>query len=328
MVTCKDVALKANVSTATVSRALRQGGVNVAPETYQRVLHIAQEMHYTPNQAARSLRTKSTRTIGLIIPNIENPFYIRLASVLENTLRDNDCRLSISFLSKDGDKDEQTIIKMMIDHQVSGIIFSPRSNASKSLIEVCAQNSIKIMQILTMAYEDLDAIVMDDNYGMFIGTQYLFHKGHRKILFAGNRERMEGVNRAYDEAGIPRSNALIYTYGQRDTMEYTIDRLETLLAQEKPTAVFAVTDFIGIAIHRAMKRMQMHFPDDISFLMYDDQTWSAMLDVSVITHPMEMIADIASHRLIQNLDQKAPISPILSTIKPFLLERSSVQQIK
>lgn len=327
MVTCKDVAEQANVSTATVSRALTQGGANVSPETYQRVLRIAEELHYTPNHAARSLRTRSTRTIGLIIPNIENPFYIRLASYLEQTLRASDCRLSINFHSRDTENDERTILKTMIDNQVSGIVFSPHSNTNRDLVSLCMQNNIKMMQILTMAYENVDAIVMDDNYGMFIGTQYLFQNGHHRILFAGNRERMDGVNRAYDEAGIPRSDALIYAYGQRDTMEYTVSRLETLLSEEKPTAVFAVTDFIGIAMYRAMKHMQIHFPEDVSFLMYDDQTWSAMMDVSVITHPMEMIANIASYRLIQNLDQNVPTSPMLSTIKPFLLERNSVKSL-
>lgn len=323
MATCKDVALRAKVSTATVSRVFNQRG-NIRPETVQRVLRIAEELNYTPNPTARSLKTKSTRTIGLIIPNIENPFYIRLANALEHALRNNGCRLLISFQNHEVENDEALILKMMLENQVSGVIFSPRNTLNKELVDACRASKIKLLQLLTMAYEELDAIVMDDKYGMYLGTQNLLANGHRRILFAGNRERMEGVYRAYDEAGIPRSEAILYVYGPKDTMEITVPRLEALLREQKPTAVFVVTDFIGVAMLKAMKQLKLHFPEDISFLMYDDQTWSALMDVSVITHPLDMIADMACYRLVQAMDQSVVTSPMLSTVKPFLLERSSV----
>ena len=325
MATCMDVAKCANVSTATVSRALRKRGQNSLSETYQRVIQIADELNYFPNPSASSLRTNSTRTVGLLIPNINNPFYIRLASLLEQALRAKGCRLSISFCSNGYEKDERSILQMMLDYRFSGIIFSPRNRKNSDIVNLCKQNNITMMQLLTKSYDDSDAIVMDDTYGMYIGTKHLLKKGHVKILFAGNHERMEGVNRAYDESGIPRDNATIYEYGLHDTIENTSANLEKILIDHRPSAAFAVTDFVGVAMYRAMKKLHLQFPEDISFLLYDDQTWSAMMDVSVITHPLDMIADMASHRLIKAIESKMAASPAITMIRPYLLERNSIQ---
>ncbi len=326
MATCKDVAIKANVSIATVSRAFNNSPA-INEETKRHVLEVAAELDYKPNTIARTLKLRKSSTIGFIVPDIENPFYVRLAKCMQSILQSSGYNLILGFVNNgEPALNEAALLQMMADMQVSGIICSPRSTKNAKLISKLASSGIHIMQLLTMAYEAHDAILIDDNYGMYIGTKHLLELGHERILYAGNRERLGGMYRAFREAGLKFPDELIYIYGRNDTVDSIAPEMVAMIQAQKPTAIFAVTDFVGVAVYNALKLLNLTFPNDVSFLMYDDTTWTAMLDVSVITHPLDLMASTACFRMINAM--AADINtPILSTIKPYLLQRGSTRQL-
>lgn len=328
MATFRDIAKLANVSVATVSRAFSRKNY-VSEETRQIVYDAAKKLNYNPNPSSRTQKRGFLRVVGLIIPRISNPFYIQLAQYLEKAFRANGYQLIIRFLSENtSHEDENAALKMMLDMRACGVIFSPHNSDHQEIVQKLLDHDICVLQLLTKAYENTDAIVMDDNYGMYIGTRHLFNIGHKKILFAGNRERMDGVYRAYGESQIKCPEELIYTYGRRESLTDATNKIRNMIQSYHPTAVFAVTDFIGVAVFNALKALSIRFPEDVSFLMYDDQTWTSMLDISVITHPMETIADLAVHRIINSITSNAPSPPVTSSVQPYLLLRSSTQPLQ
>ena len=229
------------------------------------------------------MKTKNNKTIGLVIPSIENPFYIRCAKQLEIDLRRRGYGLFITFMNGETYEESEAESLTNLSHmRVAGIVFSHRSKANEALVNNLTENGITLLQWPNYAYDNLNAVVMDDNYGMYIGTKHLMEHGHTSILYAGNKERLDGLYRAYREAGRDAGLATIYTYSRNETNATTIANISDLIRERKPTAIFAATDFMGAAAY-TLKNLHLRIPEDVSFMLYDDQTWASMMDISVIT---------------------------------------------
>lgn len=245
-ITIKDVAKVANVSYATVSRAL-SGSNEISAETRKRILNICRDLGYTANSVARAMVLKQTKLLGLIVANIDNPFMSEMAYHIEMHAREHGYSLMLCNSSHDLDI-ERNVFELLISRQVGGIILVPSSTESYANLKPIISKVPTIF--VSENLRDLpESYVSVDNYrGTYIGTEYLYSLGHRNILYFGQRKgsvthqlRAEGYIDACRELGI-KTNIHISNYKQSSTKAgYEMAR-QVFSGATDYTAIFAATD--------------------------------------------------------------------------------------
>lgn len=320
MATCKDVALRAGVSIASVSRAFHNNA-KMAPETRERIMQAARDLGYYPNAIAKSLKDKRSRMIGVIVPDIDNPWYMPVIKYMERTLRQESYRLLIMFNDSEEGAEQETLIRMM-SARVEGIMFTPLSRKSKDTIQLLQAQGICLLQLYTNEYEDISAMEIDNEYGVYIAIRHLLQKGYRKILNVGGNTH--AYTRAHEEARVPVHPGLCIPFETKN-MQAEITRRIT---EMKPDAVLAIANRLGTYTLSAFETLGLSFPDDIGFLMYDDVSWVSLLNITAIAHPIETVADTAARCMLQVIHQKTHPGLVHSMIKPYLVERGSTTRQK
>lgn len=314
LVTIKELARECGVSIATVSRAFNPNSV-IRPDTREKILKTAAEMGYRPNLMARGLKNARTQTVGMIIPSIDNYFYLDILKPIELSLHSRGYRLLVSFLQYGG-YDEKAALSTMRDSHVDALIFSPRNIDNRALVEAM-QKEMFVMQLFTAPYEDISSLIMDDVYGAELGTEHLLSLGCRKILYVGGDSRVEGYYSALAKAGIEADSRLI-------SLDWgiTTERVREKILSLNPDAVIAVarqaeTAWRAITSLRKENRVAW----DIPFIAYDDVNWVRMFDITAIAHPLSQIADFVTDSIeaSQHSDEKTLFRQV---IKPFLIRRS------
>lgn len=317
IVTLKDVAKTCGVSAATVSRAFDPSS-RISQPVRQKVLQCASELGYTPNLIARSLKNSRTMTVALIVPSIENRFYIDVLQRLELTLHRYGYRLLVTFVHE-GVSTERDCLEMAAAAQVDGIIVLPQSDANRRYIDFLAQNR-RIIQLFNNPFSHIDSVVMDDEKGAELGTKYLLSHGHRRILCVGGEDRIAGFWRAVDRAQVPRDSVLTLPGTT------TVEDLCTAIHSFGPTALFSIA-FANEITWAAVQRLDLSIPSDISMLVYDDTQWVSMVGLTVIAHDLEEITSALVAQLIHRLNGNTD-SPVKQLVlDPFLIERKSVRTL-
>lgn len=317
MPTSKDVARLAGVSHTTVSRAFR-GDVRLRPETYKKVMEAAESLGYSPNQLASGLKQRRSKTIGLIISDIANPFFMIIAERLERILDSEGYRLLISFDQSDAVRQERAMSNM-IGAAAEAVLFSPAK--SETVPAFIKSKSVRLIQMFSKEYDDIPYFRFDDDHGAYTAAQYLTSKGHRNIMFLGGADRISGYERALTEiAAAPQ----FYEDNSSSREELSAGIADYIITR-RPTAVCAVGEHYALAAMEAFRALHLSFPKDISFIIYDDLNWAKMMDVTVISHPIEDLAKLVAKRIFEliNGNSKAGVETFL----PFLIERSSVREV-
>jgi LacI family transcriptional regulator len=299
--TIRDVAKRANVSVATVSRILN-GLDGYSDETKQRVLQTIDEIGYQPNAIARSLYNKRTQTIGVLFPNLTNDFSSAIISGIEDYANDHD----YSILVCNGMRTRR-YLQLLREKQVDGVIF-----CSYLLTEEYKQalDAMKVPVILVASisdYASIPYVKVDDKRAAYDATAYLIRKGHREIaMIAGNEDdpiagipRVEGYKKALFEHGIPYGEEKI-VYGDF-SFESGLIAMDALLnGGASFTAIFAASDEMAIgALNRATER-GMRIPDDLSIIGYDNLRVSNMVvpSLTTVNQPLCDIGITAAEKLI------------------------------
>lgn len=323
MVTSKDVAKLAGVSHTTVSRAFR-GDSKIKQETYDRIMKIADDLGYVPNQIASSLRQKKTKTVGFIISHGFNPLFLEITHSIETELARHGYRLLISF--DDGNPEQQwNILQSLASAQVNTIIFQPLENHAEHAAKVhtwMKHTNIHFIQLASDFFEDITSFKFDDNLGAYIGTSYLLEKGHRNILMIGGHNRIEGYLRAYSEHSLTPAFPYKDLTGKDDTDSYS--NIKAAILSQKPTAVFPVGTSMSYLTYEILSSLNMRLPDDISFLAFDDDRWLQLLHISVIGHPTLALAGSIVREILSYETTEGEIYPSSTNFKPFLSIRQSV----
>ncbi|MBQ6521032.1 MAG: LacI family DNA-binding transcriptional regulator [Anaerolineaceae bacterium] len=331
-VTLKDVAKVANVSYTTVSRAL-SGNPEINRETRERILKICEEMGYTTNYIARSMIKKRTELIGLIVPSIDNPFMSELAYYVEVTARRFGYNLILCNSYPDLNQ-EQKAMKLMVGHQVDGVLIIPQKPAS-------CENLLRFTSLLPSVYlsENLrdqngSYVSVDNHSGTMLGTEYLYELGHRKILYFGCRAgstthqlRADGYKEACKNLGITPN--IVYFDAPSSSIEIGYEMAQRELSREHDfTAVFASTDSNAIGLMQAAKERNIRIPEDISLLGFDNIRLASLpqIDLTTIAQPKEEMAVRAVKMLIHKIE-KGAATPSYEIIRPDLVERGSCRKI-
>lgn len=309
----KDVARLAGVSSATVSRALRNKP-NVSPEIRERVLEAAKSLNYRPSRVARSLRVQRSNIIGLIISDIQNPFFTSLVRGVEDVAYNSEYALFLCN-SDEEQRKEELYIELMIAEQVAGVIITPsreQDNPASMLLEA----GIPVVTVdRRMLDLEVDTVLVDNEVAMKSLTQHLINNGHTRIggIFGPietttGRERFEGYRSALRESGIPYDPDIVYCVPPKEQQGY--DYSCKILQGNPPSALIAGNNLIGEGATRAIQQMGLNVPDDITLAVFDNPSWTSliMLPVTVIAQPTYALGQTAAELLLKRINY--PDGPI------------------
>lgn len=325
-----DVAARAKVSISTVSRTITQSG-KISQETQEHVRQVMRELGYKPNRVARRLRARGGKRhlIGLIIPNIQNPFFADLARGVEDVAYRNNFAVMLCNYDEDPKK-EQFYLDVMQAESVDGIILPPAHEDDADVLRV-KQSGIPVVCVdRSLNDPTFDTVEVDNARGAFDAVALLLAKGHRRIgLISGpgdsstGRERLEGYRRAHAEAGVPVDDALIRFGNYKQESGREIAR-ELLSLPQPPSALFACNNLMLVGAIETIFARGLKIPQQVALIGYDDLPLAAVFDppLTVVQQPAYEVGQKAAELLFKRLDDpSAPVSEVC--LLPKLIVRSS-----
>lgn len=331
-ITIKDIAKALNISTSTVSRALRDHP-DISDETKKAVTALAKQMQYHPNTVAASLRNMRTETIGVIVPEIIHTFFASVIAGVEEIAYKEGYKVIIC-QSNESYQKEIINLQTLVSARVDGILASLSNQTTVyDHFELALQRKIPLV-FFDRVCETLQTskVVVDDFEGAVTATQYLIDTGCRRIAhIAGSqnlaicRQRKEGYLSALQSNGLPIDESLIVecNLDQHDAMNIS-ERLLSL--PEKPDAIFAVTDPVAIGAHIAVRKHGLKIPEQISIMGFTNDAVSEIIEPSITTmgQPSFEMGKIAAKQLIYQIRNKnAPTEQLI--LKTNLIIRNSTK---
>ncbi len=333
-VTIKDIAKSANVSTATVSKVVNNKVDDISKATIEKVNKVIKEQNYTPNSLARSMVTKKTKTVGLIIPDVRNPFFTDLVRGAEDIAVDRGYNLF--FCNTDDDLSKEIrYINTLIEKQVDGIALAGSANRNPD-IEKDVNISVPLVTLDRNVYfSKVKGIIEINNFkGAYEATTHLINLGHKDILILVgsqdlkiSRDRLRGYKEALKDNNIiiNESNIKIGTYDK----EFGKKTMDELKCNSSATAIFCGNDLIAIGAMKSLKKQGLNVPEDISIVGFDDIYIASLLTPALTTvhQPSYEIGYKAVELLINKLENKNNVSKSI-VIEPQLIVRESTCKIK
>ena len=330
--TIKDVAKKAGVSCATVSKAL-SGSPEISEATRERVIRLSAEMGYTPNALARSMIIKRTNTIGLVVPSLQNPYMSEFTSHAEIRAREAGYNLMVCNSSYDKET-ERKVLTLLTGKQVDGLIIIPIGTESAEELKPVTDSLPTVFIGENLQDPNQNTVSIDNKAGTKIGTRYLYSLGHRRILYLGYRKnsmthqlRLSGYLEACIEYGM--EPMLLNSNFPRSSRQAGYMIAKHLF--EKPlacTAIFCASDALAIGVMQAADKAGLRIPEDFSLMGFDNISFTELprIDLTTIDQPQKDIAGTAVDMLIAKIDGRS-FAEGRRILAPKLVERSSCRMV-
>jgi len=330
-ITIKDIARIAKVSHTTVSRALNNKP-RIHPQTKEKILSIARELNYQPNFFARSLVTKRTKILGLVITTIANPFYSELAQGIETTARS--LGYNIILCSTDYElTTEKQYIDMLRSKGVDGIIFTSAHIGDPNIIEL-AEEGFPMILVNRRTYhptvrEKVDYVGVDNILGGFLAVEHLIRLGHKRIgIIGGSSESSVGFERL--EGG----KKALKTYGLEAREDYFLegDFLKEsgyqggkrfLRMDKPPTAIFATNDYMALGTYQAIVEEGVRIPEEIALVGFNDIEFTSMrgIDLTTVGQKKYEMGALAVKKLVERIKGEGTESSKEVILEPELIIR-------
>jgi LacI family transcriptional regulator len=321
-VTIKDIARQLNISYATVSRALNNRyGVNEA--TRQKVLDAARKLNYHPNALARDLVSKKKNTIGLILPDIENPFFPEVASAIIKTAAG--FGYTVFLCITDWDMDVQTAyIETLIENRVEGLIICPIEESNTQIQMLIGTDTPVVYISETQKGDNCSYVAVDNTRGAYLATSHLIERGFEPVYYFGvledkltYDERFEGFQVALQDHRIQFDTKRVQT-GDYDHRTGYVMINELLERNEIPRGVFAMNDQIALGVIQGLRESNLRIPEDVAVIGFDNIPMAAFPEVqlSTISQPKTEMGKTAMEvlwRLIQGGTESKPEQILLPT---------------
>lgn len=301
----KDVALLAGVSVGTVSNVLNRPE-SVTEKTRTKVEQAMAELNFHRNASARQLRAGVSRTVGVIVMDVSNPFYTELARGIEDRLAADDHTLILSS-SDDDPRREQRFLRLFAEQGVRGVLVTPMASTAERLGDL---RRLGIPSVLMDSTDPAHASVgVDHVSGGRQAVAHLLDRGHRRILFlAGTpdlqqtRHRLRGAVEAVTAAGLEPGEVLkvvnLAVLTSNDAQQALVEALDS--GEPAPTAVFAMNDVVALGVMRELRRRGLSIPHDMAVVGYDDLYFAAelMTPLSSVRQPMRQLGWAAADLLL------------------------------
>ena len=310
-VSIKDIARLAGVSVATVARALKDRP-DINPTTKKKVLELAKQYNYQPNMLARSLVTSKTFTVGIIVPDLTNPFFPALIKGIEATLWDAGYSVILADTDFDAEKEVKTVNEFL-GRRVDGLIMSPiETQDYRGWIEAIKAANLPFVSLTKLRDHDADTVVAADRYGARMAVDHLLDLGRSHILYLGsaashwaNEERVSGYREALRNAGVPTEMELIRSIST-GTMENAAREMKDLLSRDlRFDAVLAFDDIMAIGVKRALNEGGKKIPDDVALVGFDNIELSTLPEISLTTVdiPKYELGKVSAQLAIERIDE-------------------------
>lgn len=329
MVTLKEIADLTNVSVSTVSKVLNGKG-KVSEKKRKEILKVAKEIGYTPNFHARTMvkRTKIT-TIGLIVPDITNPFFARLTRGVEKACGEN-CLIILMDSFRDFHREEK-LVKNARFFGVNGIIIGNSRVNDDLVLEVSSYIPVVVFD-KDYDHENVVSIVLDNFYGAYSATKHLIENGCSNIIHLGGThelyvslQRLEGYTTAMNEVGL-KPNA--YPVGYDEDRGYQKMK-EILSSGQKVDGVFCMNDLVAVGALKAIKEFSLRVPEDIAVVGFDDDEQLCEImspSLSSVHQPVEEMGEISAKLLFELIKGNKKIKRYV--FSPSLVVRQSSSRRK
>ncbi len=310
MATIKDVAKLAGVSPATVSAAISGKGY-IRDTTRQRVMRAVEQLGYAPDGVAQSLRRRTTHTLGLVVPDITNPFYTELTDAVERAARALGYAIVLCGSGHDAERERQ-LLQLLRTRRVDGIILAPfGTNDAYARVKPVVDGFPLVLVNNAPERLQADTIVIDNFVAGYKATRHILDQGHRRIAtIAGpqhtltGRERLRGVVEALAERDLQLEERYLRFGGfLQDEAHRACDAL--LALDEPPTAIFAANNHMVVGTMLSIARHGRACPDDISVAGVDDFRWAEAFRprLTTIRQPVEAMGAEAVRLVLQRIDR-------------------------
>ncbi len=327
-ITIREVAKEAGVSLGTASRALNRAG-RVSEQAIAAVTRAARRLGYEPNEIARSMRTRSSGVVGILLSDLSNPLYARIVTAIESELQAAGYALWVSSTRNDG-KREKSLINLLRGRRVDGLVLGPCETETPKLLE-------RLNQDLPLVALDRDiplggtGVHVDHRHGALQATRYLLQLGHTRIalLTPGStlrpgRERIAGFEDAYRERGINPISRLIRA--ERSSMEFPFSEALSLLSSpEAPTAFICLGTRILAGVLQALRHAGRVVPKDVSVVSVGDTDLSRLFSPAItsLDWDLEAVGKSVAQLMLRRLDKSAQPEPERIQIATQLILRES-----
>lgn len=304
----KDVASLAGTSTATASRAISGRGY-VSEEARARILAAVQRLNYQPNLQARALRQRSSRTIGLVIPNLLNAYYTALADALSQLLYEKGYHLLLAS-TRDEAEVEQNMLYDMVGRAVDGLIWVPSAASEDLLAYLMDRRTPTVVIVRRVPGDALDTIVFEDFAGSQAAVRHLIHLGHTRIGYVGgdvrhssNYDRWQGYLYTLQEAGIAVDQSLIKIGSTRSEWG-EVATGELLRLDDPPTAIFVASNAIMPGVLKTLRRYNISLPEEMSLVCFDDMDWFSysIPSITAVTSDHVRFAETAVDLMMKRIE--------------------------
>ena len=330
-ITIKEIAKEANVSITAVSFVLNGKENNVSKETAERILSVCKKYNFKPNYIASSLKSKNCKTVGCVVPDLENNYYSRLIVRLEECLKEEGYTVLIT---SSGYSIENCLssIDELLNRKVGFLVIIPPSSLfyknsefAKSLLDL----EIPYVVLDRKIGEDINkAVVTDDVKGGYIATKYLIDKGYKRIAAitgpsgtSSSANRLQGYQKALENAGISYDSSLVFEGDYRfESGEMCAKQI--LDSKIDVDAIFAFNDLMAYGVYRASSERGIKIGKDLSLVGYDDNMFSSLISPGLTTVRQDI--DMLCKAVIEELFSEDR-SPRLVSVEPTLVERESVK---
>lgn len=333
--TLTSISERTGVSISTVSRVLNDKAeiYRISKKTIATVKHEAEKCNYKPNIAAQSLRTNKTKTIGLVVPSIENTFFANIASVIIQKAKTKGFTVVLTD-AMENEANEMECVSSILERNVDGIIITP-SGQDPTYLENINDTKVPVVLIDRLFNSTSLPYVTTDNYlGALNATKYLIDNGHREIACIQGvpysttvKERHKGYCHAMKSAGL---ESKINIVGNSFSIQNGYVETKLLLNKSNPpTALFAMSNTILLGAIKAISESNLSIPNDISIISFDDNIYLDFLQPAItrIVQPVEEIGTIAVKILLQSIEEKETSNAKI-TLPANLKVRNSVKLIK
>ncbi|MBS4208870.1 LacI family DNA-binding transcriptional regulator [Bacillus sp. FJAT-50079] len=340
-VTIYDVAKEANVSIATVSKVINKTG-RISERTKRRVLEVMKQLDYQPNMLASALMGKQTKTIGLLIPDLANPFFSELARSIEDKGHELGYNLVICSTDYQMDK-ENKYLSLLKQKSVDGFILASGFENLDKVKELMQQEIPVAIVARDFPMFSINAVALDDFMGGYLAASHLIELGHTTIGVIGrdvwsNRERIRGFKQALAE-----NNLTFIDYFEliKDISDMKagkgIDHVKAakeimnkyLLQQNRPTAIFACNDLLAIGAIQAAKEYGLNVPEQLSVVGFDNTLIATIVEppLTTIAQPIQNMGTEVMNLMVSMIKGERK-EKVRMTLLPSLVIRESAVHLK
>lgn len=330
MASMNDVATRAGVSIATVSRVLNNNG-NVNEATRAKINKAIKDLKYQPSRVAKRLRSKSisSNLLGVLIPDIENPFYVDVLRGIEELAYNNNYAIIMCNFGQD-EKKEKLYLEILQSEAIDGLIVAP-AHEDDPLLKKMVKDGLPVVCVdRGLKDANVDVVLVDNVNGAYTAVDYLIKSGYKRVAYIAGLKaipssnlREQGYRKALEENGIAYDEELVKFGNSKHESGVELCN-ELLKLPNPPDAIFTGNNLITLGALETIQKWKLKIPEDIAIIGFDDMQWSSSLNppLTAVRQPAMEIGKRAVELLIQRI-QDPERSSIQMTLNTELMKRSS-----